>query len=268
MPDYLSTCEKAARKGGSILVEMRDSVTRHEKGPNDFVTEADLASQDAIRDIVLGEFPDHQFVGEETKNALERLALPASGGGRNGSFRWIVDPLDGTTNYVHGLPSYAVSVALEQDGQILAGVVYDPNAEECFRASRGCGADLNGKPLKGSDCKRLKEALMAVSLPVKISRDSIEITRFLEIMHACQSVRRLGSAALNLCYLAAGRLDGYVAGNLKAWDVAAGMLIIQEAGCLITSIDGSPLDLRAPRLTAAATEMLHTEILEILAQLE
>jgi myo-inositol-1(or 4)-monophosphatase len=268
LDDYLQTAEEAARAGGGILNAMQGHIRARSKGRNDLVTEADVASQQAIRAILLGRYPDHEFVGEESDDAAEHLARAMGNSGEDAPLQWIVDPLDGTTNYVHNLPTYAVSIALERAGEILVGVVYDPVSGECYRAARGHGADLNGQRLEVTDCRQASEALVAISFAPDVLRESVEIERFLAILHACQSIRRLGSAALNLCYVAAGRLDGYVTGCVKAWDVAAGMLIVREAGGCITGIGGEPLDLRSPHLTCAATNELHAELLTILAQVE
>jgi myo-inositol-1(or 4)-monophosphatase len=265
---YLASCEEAARMGGEILLSLEGQVHAREKGPNDLVTEADFASQQAIRDFLLGRYPDHQFIGEETEGAVAELASFSAPEGSCPPFRWIVDPLDGTTNYVHNLRGYAVSVALECGGEVLAGVVYDPRSDECFRAAQGQGACLNGSRLRGSGCHRMAEALMAISFAAQTARDSTAIKHFLEILQVCHSIRRLGSAALNLCYVAAGRLDGYVAANVKAWDVAAGMLIVQEAGAKITSLEGRGVDLLRPELACAATPELHAELLGILSRIE
>jgi myo-inositol-1(or 4)-monophosphatase len=265
---YLETAEEAARAGGEILTMMQGRTSPRFKGRNDLVTEADLASQQAIRSVLLGKYPHHDFVGEESEGTADQLAQLLEDPDGQAAFRWIVDPLDGTTNYIHQLPHYAVSVALERSGQVLVGVVYDPVSRECYRAARGFGADLNGKRLEVSGCRRVSDALIAFGFPPVVQPRAAEIQQFLAIMQACQSVRRFGSAALNLCYIAAGRLDGYVASCAKAWDVAAGMLIVAEAGGHITGIRGSSFDLRFPHFTCAATAALHAELLAILAQVE
>jgi myo-inositol-1(or 4)-monophosphatase len=187
-------------------------------------------------------------------------AIPA----RSSDYRWIVDPLDGTANYVHRLQTYAVSIALQQGNHLVLGVVYDPVSEECFTAQRGEGARLNGLPLKTSECPRLDQAMIAVSFSANIERGSIEITRFIEALHSCRSVRRLGSAALNLAYLAAGRLDSYWATSVQAWDVAAGFLLVEEAGGKITALDGQPVELESPQFLATANPALHDLMLAVL----
>src|SRR6185503_9904346 len=230
----------------------------------DLVTEADLASQKAIREVLLGTFPDHDFLGEEEaaeRTAAGQAAIPE----RRSEYRWIVDPLDGTANYVHRLQTYAVSIALQHRNDLVLGVVYDPVSEECYTARRGEGALLNGLPIRTSPCQQLDQAMIAVSFSSCVERGSIEITRFIEALHTCRSVRRLGSAALNLAYLAAGRLDAYWATSVHAWDVAAGFLLVEEAGGKITGIDGQAVNLEAPQFLATANQTLHDRMLGLLA---
>lgn len=266
MSDFLAVCEQAARAGGTALRNWEKRITVREKGPKDLVTEADFASQQAIRKIVLSAYPSHRFLGEEKDGADGDM--PESPATENGGYRWIVDPLDGTLNYIRGMPSYAVSVALEQGGNLLAGVVFDPMLNECFAAAAGQGATLNGKPIRPSDCQTLSEALVAVSFSANVPRGSVEVARFVEVLHAGQAVRRSGSAALNLCYVASGRLDAYFASSLQVWDVAAGVLIAREAGASVTSIMGSAFDLRRPNLAVAARSQLHAELLKTLSRAE
>jgi myo-inositol-1(or 4)-monophosphatase len=263
MPDFLNICVQAAREGGRVLLDWQDRFEVREKGRNDLVTQADEAAQEAIRAVLLGRFPDHDFLGEEEaaerKTRGEPAILP-----RRSAYRWIVDPLDGTANYVHRLPAYAVSIALEHEGELVCGCVLDPLAEECFTAARNEGAKLNGRPIRVSQCQRIDRAMVAVSFSPNVPRGSIEISRFVEALHAAQAVRRLGSAALNLCYIAAGRLDVYWATSVQAWDVAAGVLIVREAGGVVTALDGGSLDLEHPELSAAATAALHHDVQQVL----
>jgi myo-inositol-1(or 4)-monophosphatase len=263
MPDFLAVALEAAHRGGAELLDWQTRFSPKEKGPKDLVTEADVASQTAIRDVLLGAFPDHDFLGEE--EAADRVAkgLPAIPA-RGSEYRWIVDPLDGTANYVHRLQTYAVSIALQHRNELVLGVVYDPVSEECFMAKKGEGATLNGLPLKTSDCRRLDQAMIAVSFSSNVERGSIEISRFVEALHSCRSVRRLGSAALNLSYLAAGRLDAYWATSVQAWDVAAGFLLVEEAGGKITGIDGKPVEIESPQFLATANPHLHDLMLGVL----
>jgi len=271
MPEFLSVCEQAARAGGKILLDWQHRFTTREKGLRDLVTEADVASQKAIRDILLGHFPSHDFLGEEDASFP---AAPKTSG--KSEYRWIVDPLDGTANYVHHLPAFAVTIALQRcvfdsglrEGETILGVVFDRLANEFYHALQGGGTFLNGQPVGSSGCKSPEQAMVAVSFAPNVPRGSIEIARFVEALHSCQSVRRLGSAALNLAYLAAGRLDAYWATSVKIWDVAAGLLMVQEAGGKISHISGGPLHLENPEFLAAASEPLHAEMLKILSRAE
>jgi myo-inositol-1(or 4)-monophosphatase len=264
MPDFLDVCRQAALAGGEVLLSWQDRFSAREKASRDLVTEADLASQRAIRQVLLEAFPDHGFVGEELDPDAEvspkTSIFPA--------YRWIVDPLDGTANYVHRLQAYAISIALEHQGRISLGVVYDPVSREFFHAVADQGAFLNGRKLTCSGCQTADQALVAVSFSPHVPRDSVEIRRFVEVLVACQSVRRLGSAALNLAYLAAGRLDAYFATSVHIWDVAAGVLLVREAGGVVTDIHGLPLDLADPKFLASASLPLHRQILALLADAE
>jgi myo-inositol-1(or 4)-monophosphatase len=263
MSEYINTCIDAARAGGEVLRQWQGRIQAREKGPRDLVSEADLASQQEIRRLVLGRFPGHEFLGEEDDNS-ESAARSAAQHHAGGAYRWIVDPLDGTTNYVHGLPNYAVSVGLEHQGRVIAGAVYDPVADECFTAALGEGAALDGRPIGVSQCARLDQSLLAASFSANVPRDSEEVRRFVEVLHASRALRRLGSAALNLCYVAAGRLDGYWATSVKIWDVAAGTLILSEAGGTLRNVEGGPFELETPLLACTSTDALMRELLDAL----
>lgn len=256
MQEFETVCEQAARAGGAVLMEYRGKFNVREKAPADLVTEADISSQEAIRALVLNKFPEHNFVGEED--------TPDQSEASSSEFTWIVDPLDGTTNYVHGLENYCVSVALQQADRIVAGAIFDPIRDHCFRATLGGGAFCNERPLRVSGVHSLDQALVAASLPARVERDSDEITRFADVMVRCQAIRRLGSAALNLCYVAAGQLDAYWATSVKKWDVAAGLLIVSEAGGVISNIDGSTLNLDRPRFIAASQTPLQQQLVAVL----
>jgi myo-inositol-1(or 4)-monophosphatase len=261
MPDFIKVCEQAARAGGDVLLKWQQRIQAREKGPKDLVTQADIESQEVIQEILLNAFPDHGFVGEEDPHGA--AAAPP----REGEYCWVVDPLDGTANYVHGLQSFAVSIALRCGADVVAGTVYDPIRDECYNAVRGQGAWLNGAAIAVSGCRVLQEALVAVSFPPSVPRGCKEITGFIEVLHRSRAVRRLGSAALNLSYLAAGRLDGYWASSVKIWDVAAGVLLVQEAGGVVSGLGGNAFDLDAPNLATAASSELHAELMSVLTNL-
>lgn len=251
--EALATCETAARAGGQQLLDWRGRFQTREKGACDLVTDADLASQNAIRAVLAERFPDHAFVGEERTDQefVNRLD----------QFVWIADPLDGTTNYVHGYPLYAVSLALTQGQQVLVGVIYDPLRDECYSAAQGGGAWCNGRRLKTSKTKRLRDALVGVSLPPRVQGDSADLLDFVELAQVCQALRRSGSAALNMAHVANGTLDAFWATFIHPWDVAAGVLLIREAGGIVTARDGGEFDLWNPHLIVAAQPALHREML-------
>jgi myo-inositol-1(or 4)-monophosphatase len=258
MDDWLTTCEAAARAGGQELLAWQGRFKTRKKGVRDLVTDADLASQDAIRRIITTRFPEHAFVGEE--QGTESIAPSAN------QLTWIVDPLDGTTNYVHGYPNFAVSVAIARGNDVQAGVIYDPLRDQCFAAAAGKGAWCNGVILKTSEVSAVAEALVAVSLPAHVHRDSADLLDFIEAAQVSQAVRRSGSAALNLAHVASGALDAFWASQIHAWDVAAGALLVREAGGIITGRTGEAFDLWNPHFLAAAGPQLHREMLEVLTE--
>ena len=251
--------ERAARSAGQLLRRMQPTVNVREKAPADLVTEADLAAQQLIRDLLLERTPEFAFLGEEDAAGTTQTAPDAE-------FTWIVDPLDGTTNYVHGLDSYCVSIGLCHAGEPVLGVVFDPVRDELFTAVVPQGTRLNQQPVHSSGQRQLDQALVAASFGTRVSRNSAEIGRFVEVVGLCQAIRRMGSAALNLAYVAAGRLDGYWATSAKAWDVAAGVPLVRQAGGSVTGMDGRPFRVDQPHLIAAASPELHAELLEALSR--
>jgi myo-inositol-1(or 4)-monophosphatase len=259
MSDFIKVCELAARAGGKLLVEMQGSITVREKKPKDLVTEADLASQRAIKAVIDKAYPDHAFLGEE--DLFESGEMESR---LTSEYCWVVDPLDGTTNYVHQLQSYCVSIALLHSGTPVVGVVYDPVLDSCYRAARGGGAWLNDRPIATSSCISLDQALIAASLSANVPRNSMEVARFIEILHQCRALRRLGSAALNLAYVASGCLDGYWATSVNTWDVAAGLLLVEEAGGCVEGIDGGEVDWANPRFVASASTPLQQDLTDAL----
>ena len=254
--EFRLAAEEAARAAGAVLEDWASRFTVSEKGPADLVTEADVAAQRAIHDLLHGRFPTHGFLGEE--------GLAATGS--DPETRWIIDPLDGTTNYVHRFPYYAVSIALEVRGVLRAGVIFDPSKNELFSAEQGGGAWLNGRRLQTSRFASLRQAMLIASFPPGVKANSLPIQRFLHVLERAQTVHRSGSAALNLAYVAAGRLDGYWSTSLKPWDMAAGVLLVREAGGRDSKMDGTPLELAVPDLVCTNGTALHDELSRALGE--
>lgn len=252
--EMLDVALQAAGRGAEQLLHWKGKFDVREKSPRDLVTDADVASEQAIRQVIAAAYPDHGILAEES----------AAAGELHKSYCWIIDPLDGTTNYAHGLPCYGVSIAVACDNRLLAGVVLDPERGECFAASTGGGATLNGKPLSVSSITELQHALLAVSLPPALRDESPDLQSFLRAAPKCQAVRRTGSAALNLAYVACGRMDGHWAHEIHAWDGAAGVLLINEAGGTTTNCNGGPYCLARADYLAAATPELHAELLALI----
>jgi len=237
----LEVAISAAKEAGEVLRGAfgKEQAVRH-KGEVDIVTEADEQAEGVIKEILLGAFPSYGMLAEEGG----RLA-----GHENA--RWIVDPLDGTTNYAHGLPIFCVSIALERAGEVVLGVVHDPMREETYVAQRGEGATLNGEPIRVSGTDEMIAALMVTGFPYDREEVSAAVELFGRFAMVTQSMRRLGSAALDLCYVASGRLDGYYERGVYAWDVAAGALMVEEAGGRVTDYRGSELDLGGREIVAS-----------------
>ncbi len=253
MRAYLEVCEEAVRRAGAVLLEHFGRVTVRHKGPADLVTEADVAAQEAVRQAIRDAFPSHVLIGEED---------PADGGHRDeAEFRWIVDPLDGTTNYVHRVPFFCVSLALEHRGELVVSAVYDPKSDVCFSAAAGQGTYRNGSRVQTSRVRSLRDALVSAGFPNVVTPDSPDLRLFNEVVLSSQSVRRTGSAALNLAYVAAGLFDAAWSASTKVWDAAAGALLIREAGGVVTSFRGEPVGTPKGPFLAAATPELHQELL-------
>ncbi|HKA07685.1 MAG TPA: inositol monophosphatase family protein [Gemmataceae bacterium] len=259
MNDLLTTwrlaAEEAARLGAAQLEDWRSRFSVREKAHADLVTEADHASQQAIRTFLQNRFPDHDFLGEEDPGAKygRGLSVPT----------WIVDPLDGTANYVHDVPAYCVSVGLIASGEPVAGAIYDPRQREMFSAAKGQGASLNGKPIRVSDIAEMRRALLSTGFPPDPDCQERNLLWWRAFAYRAQALRRTGSTALNLAYVAAGRFDGYWAFDNYAWDVMAGIVLVQEAGGNVTRADGSPIDPFRPDIVAANPQ-LHTAMMEVL----
>ena len=249
---------QTAREAGQILADKfgRALQVSH-KGDIDLVTEADLAAEQLIVERIRSYHPRHAILTEESGNVLEA-------GGADAAFKWIIDPLDGTTNYAHGYPCFCVSVALEHDGRIVVGVVYDPTRDELFAAERGEGATLNGRRMRVSETDELNRALVCTGFPYDVRERSDFIRHFRQFIMRAQSVRRDGAAALDLACVAAGRFEGFYEEGLRPWDVAAGVLLVEEAGGRVTHYDGSPFNIYATHI-AASNGLIHEEMLRVLS---
>jgi myo-inositol-1(or 4)-monophosphatase len=252
MSAYLPEVEPIAREAGTLLMGyFAKHVTIEYKGDVDLVTEADRASEKLIVQRLQARWPEHGIVGEEgTRSATEA------------EYRWYVDPLDGTTNFAHGYPVFCVSIALvRHDGQLEVGVLYDPTRDEMFSAERGQGATLNGKRLQVSKTKALAESLLGTGFPSHKRHKNPNIHFYHQLTLRSHGVRRAGSAALDLANVASGRYDGFWEFNLNPWDTAAGVLIVQESGGMVTRFDGTPFRLDS-REVLASNALIHQELLQ------
>ncbi|MDD9921808.1 MAG: inositol monophosphatase family protein [Boseongicola sp.] len=245
----LNVMMSAARRAGRSLVKDFREVENLQvssKSAGDFVSRADIAAEKIIQEALMEARPSYGWVGEES-DAIE---------GKDPTRRWIVDPLDGTTNFLHGLPHWAVSIALEHKGEIVSAVIFDAAKDEMFVAEKGQGAWLNDTRLRVSDRRKMIEALFATGVPFA-NRGELPSTLqdLARLMPTCSGVRRFGAAALDLAYVAAGRYDGYWERGLNAWDIAAGVLLVREAGGLVDGIDTNTNPLETGQLIAAAEPM-------------
>jgi myo-inositol-1(or 4)-monophosphatase len=256
-PLYLATAVEVVLRAGDIQRAGQESGFRvDKKGSIDLVTEVDLACERMCREIIAERFPDHDILAEE---------LGGPSGGRASRFRWVFDPLDGTTNYAHGLPIYCSSLALEVDGRAEVAAIYDPTRRELFTAERGEGSYLNGRALRVSQTSTLIDSLLVTGFPYSVHEESGDLVAlFGYFLGRARAVRRLGSAALDLCYVAAGRFEGFWEQHLKPWDVAAGALIVEEAGGEVSGMDGAPFDPAAAHLIASNGHV-HGEVVDTIA---
>jgi myo-inositol-1(or 4)-monophosphatase len=253
-PLFLATAVEAVLRAGDLqMAHFGTDLKITKKGAIDLVTEVDLAVERMFRAMVAERFPDHTVLAEELGSA----------GQASGKYCWIFDPLDGTTNYAHGLPVFASSLALEIDGVITVGAIYDPSRRELFTATLGGGAYVNGRPMRVSSTAKLIDALLVTGFPYTIHESADElVSLFAAFLLQAQAVRRLGSAALDLCYVAAGRMDAFWEQHLKPWDMAAGALMLAEAGGTVTALDGGAFDVRKGQLMAS-NGVLHRDLLDV-----
>ncbi len=234
MHALLNVAVMAARRAGAVLIRNLVKLEKlgvELKGHNDYVSEADRAAEAAIIDVIRKHYPDHAILAEES----------GAGGGADSDTVWIIDPLDGTTNYLHGFPVFAVSIGVQVAGRMAHGVVYDPMRQELFTASRGAGAQLDERKIRVSGLRDMKRALVGTGFPFRQADTEMEpfLAMLGKVLRHTSGVRRPGAAALDLCYVAAGRLDAFWETGLAPWDLAAGSLIIREAGGIVSGLDGS-----------------------------
>jgi myo-inositol-1(or 4)-monophosphatase len=254
MRTELTIAIDAAKKAGRLVQEMRDTIRAVEKTKNNLVTDADVAAEETIVSMIKTHYPAHSFCAEERREASRVDAANL----------WVIDPLDGTNNYAHGIPHFSVSIAYAEKGDVLAGVVFDPMRDECFTAEKGGGAFLNGKKISVSACDRLDQSIIATGFAY--DRGHV-MEKTLEAVHGLfkadiRGIRRMGSAALDMCWVACGRFDGYFEYQLCPWDYAAGMLIVAEAGGACGDRLGTPLTLAATSI-AASNARIHRDFLDV-----
>ncbi len=253
----LHTAVRSVREGGRVILMYFNQLDRLEyssKGRNDYVSQADVEAERAVLDVLTRAYPDHGIIAEES-------------GEREGSeYTWVIDPLDGTTNFLHGFPMFAVSVAVKRAGVLEHGVVYDPLHDEMFTASRGEGAQLNGKRIRVSTTRKLAPSLLGTGFPFR-DLGIIEpwMRSFQSLLPKTSGIRRAGAAALDLAYVAAGRLDGFWEFGLKPWDMAAGALLIREAGGLVSDVSGGQDFLESGNLVSA-NPLIFEEFRKIVAR--
>jgi myo-inositol-1(or 4)-monophosphatase len=256
-PIFLATAIEIVLRAGEIQMSRRESGFHvNKKGTIDLVTEVDLECERMCRTVLGDRFPEHDILAEELSSGTIQ--------GRSSRHRWVFDPLDGTTNYAHGLPVFCASLALEIDGRVEVGAIYDPTRKELFTSERGEGAFLNGTRLRVSETDVLLDALLVTGFPYDVHQKLVPlVAMFGAFLGEARAVRRLGSAALDLCYIAAGRFDGFWEQSLRPWDVAAGALIVEEAGGRVTGMDGTPFDPAAAHLVAS-NGRIHEAMLQVI----
>lgn len=253
--DYLNFAIEVAKEAGRFLKinigKVRNIQTKKEE--INLVTEIDKESEKKIVELIKSKFPHHQILAEESGEMKSES-----------DYKWIIDPLDGTTNYTHSFPIFCVSIALEYKGEVILGVIYDPNLDELFWAEKGKGAFLNNKKISVSKTDKLIKSMLATGFPYNVRENPDNcIEHFVNFLMEAQAIRRLGSAALDLAYVACGRLDGFWEVNLNPWDVAAGKIIIEEAGGKITDFYGSKFSIYTKGVLAS-NGLIHEQMLEVI----
>jgi len=254
MANFVEAAAAIAREAGALLMEHR-GIGFELKGEFDLVTAADRASEKLIVSRLQELFPDHGIVAEEGGRAEMKS-----------EYRWFVDPLDGTTNFAHGFPVFNVSLGLAREDQMVAGVVYDPERNELFAAERGAGATLNGKKIHVSKAKLLEDSLVATGFPSRRRHQNVNVHFYYQLAMLTHGVRRAGAAAIDLAWTACGRLEGFWEFGLNPWDMAAGTLLVEEAGGKVSSMLGEPLDLHGPHLLVD-NGLIHDEMLALFQEI-
>lgn len=254
---HLKAATDAAKQAGLLLLHYaRDGFRIKHKSLIDLVTEADHAAEQCVIDVIREYFPGHRFLAEE-RGAIDQSPSP---------YRWIIDPLDGTTNFAHGFPAYCVSIGLEYNGECVLGVVYDPTRDELFSATSGGGALVNENPIHVSQTTQLDQALLVTGFAYDIRETSNNnLDHFARFALRAQGLRRTGSAALDLCYVAAGRFDGFWEVKLNPWDMAAGVVILREAGGKVTDLSGKPYSLYGQELVSS-NGLLHDAMISVIQE--
>lgn len=243
-----------AKRAGEVLLNLYPKTHQIQyKGDINLVTEADVKSENLLKEAIKEKYPAHTILAEES--GLED---------KDKKFKWIIDPLDGTTNFAHGFPWFCVSIALEANGEIWLGVIHNPISKETFSVLKENGAFLNGRPIRVSKTKQIEKALLATGFPYNIHEEPEPvISRFNKMLKVARGIRRAGSAALDLCYVACGRFDGFWEERLHPWDTAAGLLLVEEAGGMVTDFKGNPYSIYGKEILAT-NGLLHKTMLEIL----
>ncbi len=249
---------QTAREAGGVLIDGLGRAQVSNKGTIDLVTEADLAAEKLIIDRIRSRYPRHAILAEESGASEGRTSIPGES-----EWKWLVDPLDGTTNYAHGYPCFCVSIGVERAGRVEIGVVYDPMRDEMFAAERGQGATLNERRIRVSEVENLNRAMLCTGFPYNVRERPNFARDFTKFTMQAQAVRRDGSAAIDLAYVACGRFDGFWEDGLNPWDVAAGILLIAEAGGRVTDYQNAPLDIYTPKVLAS-NGLIHEAMMSVL----
>lgn len=253
MEEILSIIENIVIEAGKIILQyFYKEKDIKLKSISNLITEADKFSEEKIIELINKNFPEHSILSEERGDIR-----------KNSSYQWIIDPLDGTTNYAHNNPYFSISIALKEENNIILGVIYDPIRKELFSAIRGKGAFLNRERIKVSEVKELRDSLLAFGLPYELTLDEKNFISFINLSRRTHGVRRIGSAALELAYVSCGRLDGYWCKKLNPWDFSAGVILVEEAGGKVTDFNNNTISFKESSIVAS-NGLIHNKLLEII----